>query len=76
MCRAAKAIDMPLKAKPLRAGSTLALIAAQSDMVGGSVMYAGMNAEHSVLEFVSMNELVQIKRLCMKMIEIIANMEG
>ena len=65
--KAAKDMSMPMAPKDLRAGTTASMMVAKG-LPGGPSIYSGQNAEHSVYEWCSINDLVQITDLCIEIV--------
>ena len=68
---AAKRTEIPLEPEIIRAGTTGAMMVAKG-LPGAPCLYSGQQAEHTVYEWCCIEELVEIKRLCIGIVEEVA----
>ena len=72
--QALKNSSMHLKPNVIRAGTTGAMCAARG-LPAGPCLYSGQNAEHTVYEWASIDELVMIKELCLRIVDEVAKLK-
>jgi len=71
--RAAARTGLTMSPEVIRAGTTGAMMVARG-LPGASCIYSAQNSEHTVYEWCSINELLQIRNLCVNIVKEVAKL--